>query len=249
MKFSEIAVNQIDDFATTGTHVIRKPNISIEFPPDGRRARKVISRSNAKATGKYPSWKMGRMMHYESSHERNAFRLLDACPEVRLFREQPCRIRYVMDGVRQIHYPDILVKLPWGTELLEVKTAADAATPEVVQRTAFMEQSLPLLGFGYRLISAEQLAKSPRLDNVVKLLRSGRSPIPMLQQEQIRQIFKAHSNVCLGVFKPGAAGEKYYSQICRLILEGALGIDFDQPMVDESPIQSATDFNGGASWE
>src|ERR1039457_2276067 len=81
---------------------------SILFPAPGQmRFRRVVSRSNARSAGKYPSWKMDRMMHWESNNELNAFRLLDCDPNVTSYSEQPCRIAYVMDGVERIHFPDI----------------------------------------------------------------------------------------------------------------------------------------------
>jgi len=40
---------------------------SILLPKPGQmRSRNVVSRSNARSTGKYPSWKMGRMIHWEA---------------------------------------------------------------------------------------------------------------------------------------------------------------------------------------
>jgi pantoate kinase len=43
--------------------LIAVPKIQINFPQDGKiRSRKVVKRSNARNTGKYPSWKMQRMM-------------------------------------------------------------------------------------------------------------------------------------------------------------------------------------------
>ena len=64
------------------------PKIQIIFPKDGKiRSRKVVKRSNARNTGKYPSWKMKRMMQWESVHEGNAMRILDATPHVTSFTE------------------------------------------------------------------------------------------------------------------------------------------------------------------
>ena len=61
---------------------------SILFPePAQIRSRKVVSRSNARSAGKYPNWKTGRMMHWESSNELNAFRLLDCDPSVTSYGE------------------------------------------------------------------------------------------------------------------------------------------------------------------
>ena len=50
------------------------------------------------------------MMHWESSNELNAFRLLDCDPNVTSYSEQPCQIVYIRNGVgKVVHHPDILV--------------------------------------------------------------------------------------------------------------------------------------------
>lgn len=60
---------------------MNNPILEIAFPPEGTvRARRIVSRSRARPTGKYPSWKMGRMIQWESTNELNAYRLLDANP-------------------------------------------------------------------------------------------------------------------------------------------------------------------------
>lgn len=223
----------------------RKPEIRIEFVPDGQRARKVVSRSNAKATGKYPSLKMGRMVQYESIHEKNAFMLLDACHEVLSYGEQPCRIDYVMDGVQRKHYPDIKVQLPWGIELWEVKTESDAKISEVFERTTFMQSALPHLGFNYRLVTANILAHNPRLDNIKKLLRYGRKAIAPTSRERIRTAFIESSFICWGHFAETNAS-MLRRDICRLILEGFLQVDLNKALDDDTQIRLAAARQGEA---
>jgi len=67
------------------------------------RSRRVVTRSRFRPTGKYPSWKMERMLQWESMNELNAFRLLDCDPRVTVFAEQPCEIVYV-DGAETRHH-------------------------------------------------------------------------------------------------------------------------------------------------
>ena len=111
---------------------------SIVFPEkDHLRSRKVVSRSRSRPTGKYPSWKMRRMVHWESENELNAFRLLDCDPDVTSYHEQPCKVEFVQDGLARSHYPDILVKKNGRKELWEVKNEAQAEESEVVTRTSF----------------------------------------------------------------------------------------------------------------
>lgn len=136
--------------------------ISLVFPEPGQLARKVISRSKQRPTFKYPSWKMGRMIHAESHNELNAFRLLDANPEVKAFQEQPLTIHYILNGEDHLHYPDILVTVQ-GKELWEVKPKKEATSEEIAERTAFLTKHLPDLGYTYRMVLGEDLAREPRM--------------------------------------------------------------------------------------
>ncbi|MFA6063613.1 MAG: hypothetical protein WC736_13570 [Gallionella sp.] len=249
LKYLDIfdATTEGGQFMATSLPARTCPNISIEFPTDGLRARKVISRSNAKATGKHPSWKMGRMMHYESVHERNVFRLLDACIDVSSYHEQPCRISYVMDGVKRTHYPDVMIVPKGQKELWEIKPNSDEIDPEVAQRTAFMEQNLPHLGYGYRLITGEKLSKSHRLQNASLLLRNGYLPVPAIEREKIRQIFKMDNNIHWEFFKQDTADRKALGHVCRLILEGKLHIDLENKISNETKIYSDANFTGGCA--
>lgn len=138
--------------------------LEIRFPEEGDvRSRKIVTRSRSRATGKYPSWKMGRMIQWESTNELNAYRLLDANPAAIAYHEQPLTIQYVLDGETHKHFPDTLVQ--WGSsrELWEIKPSSEACRPEYVNRTRFLEAALPQLGFAYRLVLAEDLNKEPRL--------------------------------------------------------------------------------------
>lgn len=58
------------------------------------RVRKIVKRSNSYSTGKYPSWKMGRMVQWKSPRLLAAFRLLDATPAVKSYQEESMRIDY-----------------------------------------------------------------------------------------------------------------------------------------------------------
>lgn len=210
--------------------------LAIDFPAGGLRARKVVTRSRARPTGKHPSWKMNRMMQWESPHERNAFRRLDATPEVLTFEEQPAVITYRLDGVVHKHFPDILVRYRYKQEFWEVKTSADASRDEVAVRSRLMERLLPPLGFTYRLALAEDLAQDPWLSNATHLLKWGRTPVPLLAWEDLRQAFARFPSISWGTVLDGALGRDGARHVCRLILEGRLSMDLSKPMERRTPI-------------
>lgn len=199
----------------------------------GVRARKVVKRSNARITSKYPGKKAGRMMQCESSHERNAMLLLDACPAVANLSEQPCAINYILDGQQRRHYPDLLVQGFGWKELWEVKTQKDSCASDISRRTSFLKKYLPSHGYGYRMVLAEDLSLNPRLENVKKLLRLGRVDIPLEAREEIRLLFKAHSSLPWGFFVNNLT-DVSINYISRLILDGLLAIDIHQPISAET---------------
>ena len=209
--------------------------ISIEFPKDGKlRSRDVVSRSNSRSTGKYPSWKKTRMLEYESQHELHAFLLLDACPAVLSFNEQPCVVHYEINGITHRHYPDILVETASGKELWEVKEESDARDPVVATRSEFLQKLLPSKGYTYRVILAEQLSLEPLLENVRKLIRFGHNSVPLHIRERYRRKFQQQELSYWGELVSGSQEERQY--VSRLVLEGFLEIDMSILLSESSVV-------------
>ncbi len=204
---------------------------SIVFPESGKlRSRNVVSRSSARPKGKYPSWKMRRMLQWESENELNAFRLLDCDPDVTRFHEQPCRVMYVLDGQARSHYPDILVEKNGQKELWEVKLESEAAESEVVTRTALLVQGLPLWGYKYRVVLAKDLAMQPRLADACFLLGFGRRDVTDCEQEFIRRALLRHGCLLWSDACRGEYGPRGREILCNLVLRGVLTIDLNSPI-------------------
>ena len=205
--------------------------LEIIFPEAGKvRSRTVVSRSRHRSTGKFPSWKMGRMMQCESLPERNAFRLLDACPAVTAYYEQPLIVRYVMDGILHTHYPDLLVEIGCRRELWEIKPFRAAIEPETAARTRLLESTLPAHGFTYHMVTAEELAREPRLSTAIELLKHGRRPVSETEREHTRQLFLAASHITWAAANGGDLGPRGRAVLSRLALEGVLVFDGEQPL-------------------
>jgi hypothetical protein len=203
----------------------------IEFPVLGQlRSRKVIRRSNARPTGKYPSWKMGRMIHWESENELRAFRLLDCEPDVTSFKEQPCEVEYVLDGQIKRHYPDILVEANGKKSLWEVKPESKALDPEVATRTGLMVRGLPKHGYTYRVVIAKDLALQPRQNNAFLLLGFGRRTATDCEREAIRRTFNDRGSLVWSDACSGVYGPRGRETLCSLVLRGVLTFDLSLPI-------------------
>jgi hypothetical protein len=205
---------------------------NIVFPePRQLRSRKVVSRSSAQPKGKYPSWKMRRMLQWESENELNAFRLLDCDPDVTRFHEQPCKVMYVLDGQARSHYPDILVERNGRKELWEVKSESQAEEPEVVTRTALLIQGLPFWGYTYLVVLAKDLSMQPRQCNACFLLGFGRCAVTDCEREFIRRALARHGSLLWSDACSEEYGPRGREIFCSLVLRGVLTIDLNLPIL------------------
>lgn len=211
---------------------------SIEFAMVGKLSRKVISRSNCRVTGKFPSIKCSerRMLHFESSLEEAAFLLHEVNSYVLNYKEQPAKIKFEMDGVEYAHYPDLLVETERGKVFKEIKYRSDAEDPFIYKRTRFLSKSLPILGYEYEVITDDDILKQPRLDNSKYLFRYGRHPIDIIEQERIRKYIEKEECVLWGDVKRDVFGDFSVTKICRLIIDGVLAIDMDAEWFDDTLI-------------
>jgi hypothetical protein len=221
------------------------PAVEVIIPKDGElRARRVVSRSRARATGKYPSWKMGRMMEWESQHELNAFRLLDVDPTATAFHEKPFTIRFSFDGRLCLRYPALLIERRHCREVWDVRPQAKLMEPSVAAENSFLRSELPTLGFEYHVVDAEQLARQPRLSNALTLLKYGRSPVTDVSREHVRRIFRATRAIVWQSATSGDLGQEGREILCRLALEGVLLFDIEKELLPASAFRFAGTANG-----
>lgn len=210
--------------------------LNLRFAPNGERVRKVVSRSGMRIRTKYASWKMGRHVQADCPGEVPVMVDLDLRPEVLRFTEQPCEITYVMDHVRHRHYPDLLVEYADRKEFIEVKNAGEETDPEWVRRTALMTKELPRFGYSYRLVTGESFKRQPRYNNAQLILRWGRAPVRATDREQLRVRFARDDEQRWGDFPVTDTGAFRLQSICRLILDGVVSIDLDQPITATSAL-------------
>jgi hypothetical protein len=207
--------------------------ISVTFgEPKLTPVRGVISRSRSCPTGKYPSWKMRRMMQWESPAELKAFRLLDCDANITAFVEQPCKIVYFSGVELKGHVPDVHVEFCEHKELWEIKI--DGSDPDVIARTILLSNGLKQHGFFYRLVLDSELEAQPRLQNANTLLRYGRRPLEELDRERLRLLLKKRGSLTWVDASSGAYGPLGRDALCRLALEGILRVDMDKPLTADT---------------
>jgi len=176
------------------------------------------------------------MHQWESPHELNAFRLLDADPTVSFFQEQPAELQFILDGEIRRHYPDLLVRTVSGDEFWEIKADHASVDDETAHRTQLLISALPRHGYLYRLVFGADLVKGPRIANSLTLLRYGRDDLTIIERERVRLLFRG-AQVTWGDVLRGVLGERGRRQICRLALEGIIDFDVGAPLTDETSLR------------
>lgn len=192
----------------------------IELPSPGQlRARKLIGRSRRIMTGKYPSWKMGQMLHWESRQEAAVFRLLDACPAISRFAEQPFTIHY-FDGICwRSHVPDLLVQTCFGDYwILEIKSRWDRHLADAATRASRLAPMLSAYGCKYAVIDEAALCQGKSIDVARQLIRHGRH----------MPTSKAHDEFVRILSSKGALSKEH---MAGLVIDGRYGMDIGANLV------------------
>lgn len=220
--------------------------LQIVLPVRGQlRARKLIGRSRRVMTGKYPSWKMGRMMHWESRLEAKVLRLLDACPAVERFAEQPFTILYLQDGRWRAHVPDVVVQTVRGDRwILEVKNDRDPRLEDALHRAEILKPRLGAFGIKYTVVHQHAIDAGSSLQNAGCLLRFGRGE-PRANAHQAFIDLLAHTGELRRSDLVGTAIDNQHaiSVGSQLALRGLLSLNWLEANTRELTFKASADDN------
>lgn len=217
--------------------------LSIQFAEDGKRARKVVRRSNYRMTGKFPSIKNVRMMHWESHYEKMAFQLLEIAPYVVSYSEQPAIFKFINDdGVTETHFPDILVELLNGRKLfIEIKSEGAKHDLKLDNRTKRLQELVIKKGYRYLVIYPEQIKSYEFLENAEEILWHTRVPVPFPIKEKVKRYLNYEVGVTFGSLTQMLADKQAKAWIYRLLIEGFIVSDLSIKLTEHSTISWVKD--------
>lgn len=209
--------------------------IRLIFSSHGEKVRKVVRRSNYRQTGKWPSPKNGKMVHWESQNELAGFQLLEACPTVKRYQEQPAEIHYQSHKFAQVHIPDVYVELINGRKcFLEFKSDNALEDAFLIQRSHFLASHLPLLGYAYLMVAKYQLGGIPQA-NAIKLNRFISPKVSLSIKEEIRRALVQAPNISIQALLAKLPPPiKNRALIYSLMLSGDIAFDMFIPLCGET---------------
>lgn len=201
-----------------------------------RRVREPVSRSKRGVQGKVADVVSGRSRHAESLTELQAFRVLLATAQADAWQEQPLVLHYRQGGKRRRYTPDLLVL--WGVrrEVVEIKPDDEADLPENQARFELIRELLAEHGYHFRVWKGSEIRSEPRLTNAGLVLRYRSVEVPAAEHERIRRAFSSMAQSRLRTLceTPGIAIQSVF----RLVLEGALHIDWWEPLTLDSRVST-----------
>ena len=145
-----------------------------------------VSNRGGNIIGHFPSLKMGRMVAFESTIERDLLYLLDFEPHIKTFSEQPVTIIYWDEGKQRSYTPDFKVNFANDqVNLVECKPQALTQKAANLQKFAAGKVWCAERGWSYEIITDDALRRGFRLANVKFLTRSARHQLPLTLKYQI----------------------------------------------------------------
>lgn len=211
---------------------IASPGSEAITPDRIRRVREPVSRSKSGVQGKIADVLRGRSRHAESLNELMGFQILMATAHADSWQEQPFTLEYHHRGAKHRYTPDILVS--WGIrqEVVEIKEDQDAESPENRERFPLIHELLAEHGYGFRVWKKSEICAEPRLANSILILRYRCTVVAATERERIRRAFSSETEWPLR--KLCEVSGVPVQGVLRLVLEGAIHIDWWQPLGLES---------------
>ncbi|RXZ36082.1 hypothetical protein D9O50_05860 [Oxalobacteraceae bacterium CAVE-383] len=163
------------------------------------RAREPIGRSFGLVRGKFPSKKIGRMIHWESQLERDTVLLLEFSPGVIRYREQPFKIHIVLDGKTSRYTPDFeVIRANGEIEIIEVKPSQIYADKHEMKRFAQIKKYFNDQGSEFRIVTEKEIRNEWLLENLKILKRFRRGALSNVQRKILLEKAQGISEIQFG---------------------------------------------------
>ncbi|WMO15286.1 TnsA endonuclease N-terminal domain-containing protein [Pseudoalteromonas piscicida] len=135
-----------------------------------RRVREPVSPSKGRVVGYYASHKNQRPIGWESQLELKACMLMEFSHQVKSYHEQPATLYFPCKGRVCKYTPDFEIRTKSGsTFFVEVKPLVRVNDPRIKELLCAASDFLGERGFGYVVLTEEELIKPELLRNLTML--------------------------------------------------------------------------------
>ncbi|MFT3895288.1 MAG: TnsA endonuclease N-terminal domain-containing protein [Anaerolineales bacterium] len=192
---------------------------------------RIICSSRRSCVGSHPSDKLGRMVRYESTIERDLIYLFEFDPKLIKYEEQPLTIEQIThDGKRQKYTPDFLAVYTdkrWIYECKPEKHVNDEITKRQVEiGTQWASDN----NCNFKLVTDKELRSGPRLENIKILWRYGNIKLREEEIRFVRDILKKSNRMTISALcelEWKATQRLELPRILAMVYQKRINIDLD----------------------
>ncbi|TFW72356.1 hypothetical protein C3Y98_04420 [Methylotenera oryzisoli] len=196
-------------------------------------ARKVVTRSGRRTRGYFPSWKLKRMVEWESMLERDAILLFEFSPGVRSYQEQPELVMYPDGDQMRRYFPDFeIIGMDDQVSHLEVKPEKQLKLPDIRDKLKRVAAHYYEINREYRIVSESIIRREPLHTNLKNLCRYRREDEHVLSARPL--LLKTLS--CGAVTFEVLARHFGQHLLFKLIALGEVSCDLNQELIGSTPI-------------
>ncbi|WP_158423405.1 TnsA endonuclease N-terminal domain-containing protein [Leptolinea tardivitalis] len=190
-------------------------------------------------TGKFPSQKMNRMIHYESSIEKDFIHLLEFEESVTWYEEQPLRIEYMENKKKHYYIPDFSAVVDGKTWIFECKPKKLVGVQKNLIKFEEAEKYCLNTGENFRVVTDEEIRTGYKLRNIKFLTGYSRGEINPVLVSRILSFFGNTDNACLHDFEKSEKNfspKEIYPTIFFLIYHHKLSFQVDEELLSKKTV-------------
>lgn len=180
--------------------------------------------------GDFPSLKLGRMVRYGSTIERDLLYFLEYWESVTWYQEQPMTIaREMSDGQIRHYTPDYEIHEGPIKSIVECKPEARMESEHAQQQRQIGQSWAEENGYRFVTFTETELRTGSRLDNVKLFWRYARLDVPQSLQANILSAVYPRTTVigvCQQLDRPP---EDIVPAVCHLVFRHQVQMDIAQP--------------------
>jgi hypothetical protein len=198
--------------------------------------------------GEFPSLKLGRMVRYSSTIERDLLYFLEYWRTVTWYQEQPRTIEHVMEDGQVRHYtPDYEIHEGPIRILAECKPTARLESAQAEQQRHIGQAWAEINGYRFVTFTDNELRTGHQLENLKLLWRYARLRNLQLKQRILDEIkYQASSSVDGLCQQLHILPEDAMPMVCYLLFHQQLHTDLNIPFGTSTLVWIAEEQNHGA---
>lgn len=191
--------------------------------------------------GDFPSLKLGRMVRYGSTIERDLLYFLEYWQTVTWYREQPMTIEYTMpDGGFRRYTPDYEIHEGAIKTLAECKPEARLKTRRAQQQRQIGQLWAKTNGYHFVTFTDIELRSGHQLANLKLFWRYARLRDSSLHYRVLEQVAQGVTcSIDALCQELGEPLETMFPTVCNLLFHQQLQVDLNLPFTTAVPLQMA----------